>query len=67
MRVEVQEARLEVRGTRVVYGLTCDWCAGHGYEPTEDGAVVSCIKCHGSEFKFQHIKEDEDERHFTSL
>ena len=52
-----QEARFEVQGTRIVFGLTCGWCGGHGYEPTEDGAVVSCSECHGSGYEFQHIKE----------
>ena len=57
MQTHYQEARFEVRGTRIVFGLTCDWCGGHGYEPTEDGAVVSCNECHGSGYEFQYIKE----------
>ncbi len=52
---------IEVRGSRVEYTLWCDWCCGHGYEPTEYGTVESCDECHGSGIKFRHVMEDEDE------
>jgi len=59
-----QEARFEVRGTRFVFGLTCNWCGGHGYEPTEDGDVVSCSECHGSGVEMQYTIPYE-EKHYA--
>ena len=57
--MEVQE-RIVVQGSRIEYAVYCDWCAGHGYEPTPYGDVVDCDKCHGSCFKFHHVVEDEN-------
>ena len=51
---------IEVRGSRVEYTLWCDWCCGHGYEPTEYGTVESCDECHGSGVKFHHVMEDDN-------
>ena len=45
--MEVQE-RIVVQGSRIEYAIYCDWCAGHGYEPTPYGDVVDCDKCQGS-------------------
>ena len=27
---EVQDTRLVVQGSRIEFGVYCDWCAGHG-------------------------------------
>lgn len=56
---EVQE-RIVVQGSRIEYAIYCDWCCGHGYEPTSYGAIVDCDKCHGSGFKFQQVVEADD-------
>ena len=57
--MEIQQ-RIEVQGSRIEYIVYCDWCAGHGYEPTTFGDVVDCDKCHGSCFQFHHVMEDDD-------
>jgi DnaJ-class molecular chaperone len=56
MEAEVKE-RIVVRGSRIEYAVHCDWCAGHGYEPTEYMTIEPCAECHGSGFKFQHVME----------
>ena len=53
---EVQE-RIVIQGSRIEYAIYCDWCCGHGYEPTEYMTVEPCAECHGSGFKFQHVVE----------
>ena len=58
--MEIQQ-RIEVQGSRIEYLVYCDWCAGHGYEPTPYGDVVDCDKCQGTCVKFHHVVEADDE------
>ncbi|VTT98893.1 ---NA--- : [Gemmataceae bacterium] len=33
----------------------CDWCAGVGYEPNEESALVPCMECDGGGWKVESI------------
>ena len=57
---EVQDTRLVVQGSRIEFGVYCDWCCGHGFEADIYGDVVDCHKCSGSGFKFHYTMEDEN-------
>jgi len=53
----VQDSRLVVQGSRIEFGVYCDWCCGHGFEANERDDVVDCHECRGSGFKFQYVVE----------
>jgi len=57
---EQQVSRVVIQGSRIEYLISCDWCVGHGYEPTEFGTVEACSECHGSGFKFHYVMEGND-------
>jgi len=56
---EVQDTRLVVQGSRIEFGVYCDWCAGHGYE-YDNGDAGICHKCGGSGFKFHYVVGGDD-------
>ena len=57
---EQQVSRVVIQGSRIEYLISCDGCAGHGYEPTEYGTVESCSECQGSGFKFHYVMEGDN-------
>jgi len=57
---EVQDTRLVVQGSRIEFGVYCDWCGGYGCDVDFHGDTQPCHKCGGSGFKFHYIVGGDD-------
>ena len=51
--------------------IPCEWCGGHGYEPTDWNTLEACSECQGSGVEMQYtIPYDvqvtlEEEKHYA--
>ena len=63
---EVQDTRLVVQGSRIEFGVYCDWCGGYGCDVDFYGDIVDCHKCDGSGFKFHYVVGGDDAKVETS-